>query len=236
MLRRFVWRNILSLQLMLSTSLWAVSVNGTLVSGKGSPVAQTVVTIIPIASGIVSSMSAYKTITDGLGDFTVTVPGPGTYLVCAASQDAQLLDSCLWPNSAARFQISDASVQSIQVNVPLQVGTSLRFRINDPMGLLPRPGASPAQNSQTNTFLGVGVWTNDGHYYHARIISYDTSGINYLMIVPIGANLRISFQSLNISLLDNTGAPLNPNSSALSFQTDANEAAVVRTFSVVRPN
>jgi hypothetical protein len=212
----------------------AVTINGLVVSDQGQPVPQTLVTITPSpASGIVSGPIVYRTVTDQTGAFTVNISDPGNYAVCAGSLDAALLDSCLWLNSGATLSVSSSG--SSQFKLTLQSGTRLRFRVNDPSHLLTRPGAPPPQNPQNSTFLGVGVWTNDGHYHHAQILSYDSNGFDYALIIPIGANLLISFQSANISVLDSTGAPVGPSSPGLSFQSQANESATVRTFSVAPP-
>lgn len=213
----------------------AVAVNGLVVSDQGRPVTQTLVTITPSpASGIVSGPIVYRTVTDQTGAFTVNISSPGSYSVCAGSLDGALLDSCLWPNSGATLSVPNAG--SLQFKLTLQSGTRLLFRVNDPNGLLTRPGAPPPQNPQNSTFLGVGVWTSDGHYHHAQTLSYDSNGFNYALIIPIGANFLISFQSANISVLDSTGAPVGPATPGLSFQSQANESATVRTFSVGPPN
>ena len=218
-----------------STSL-AIPVEVSIHSDKGPPVPKALVTIVRSATDTVAANQStmYKNVTDAAGKLTVDVPGPGNYFICAGSAEAELLDSCLWPNSTAAFSVPDPASanapKKLSVKVSLQSGVTLRLHVADPNGLVPT-SASPTRSG----FLQAGVWSG-GRFRFARLTSFNNADLNYEMVVPINGDLHISFQAFGLKVLDENGVPVDPKNATISFQTQSNESSKVRNFSVVPAN
>lgn len=210
----------------------AATVNLQIKSQVDLPVTGIPVTILRNpADGAGQAKSVLSGVTDANGRLSIDVADAGSYFVCAGSAAAELLDSCLWENSTATFTIpSGITGTAVSANVKLEGGTTLKVRIADPQGLIPTPF-----NPQRSGFLQLGVFSG-GRFRFARLVSFDSTGLNYEIVVPIGADIHISFQAFNVRVLDSAGVTVDPSRTTVSFTTPTTLSSTVQQFSVVAGN
>ena len=213
----------------LSGALRSATLEGRITSEKGKPIGNIGVSVArSLTDGLVANPITYRTTTDNSGKFSVEISASGTYVICANSYDEELLDSCQWPNSSASIRI-DASQKKIQASVALQRATTMRIRIDDPQHLLPNP-----QGPNPGVILQVGVYSQAGRYYQARLVSSDQNGLNFEILVPPSSTIRPAIDGAGIRVFDSNGLQVDFMKDTASFQTRANESDQVRRFQVTK--
>lgn len=179
-----------------------------------TPTATTATGSSPTASS--SSSSLQRTTTDAQGKFTVTVPDSTTYSICVSAPQQNLLGSCDWPSAPNPVKIATAQTSaqtSAQMNITLQTGFPLTFRLNDPQNLLPAPGTTSG-----NAFVQFGIWDTNGHYHPASEVSGDSLGRNHQVLIPLSTAIKISVWASGVRVLDANQQPVGP-ATAVAFSS-----------------
>jgi len=204
------------------------TLEGRVISEKGRPVDGLVVSISrSITDGLVANPIVYRARTDKDGGFSIEIGVPGNYVICGTALEEELLDSCRWPNATSLVRI-DANQRKVQKTVTLQAGTTLRIRVDDPSQLM-----AASQRPPENVNLTVGVWSSAGRYYPASLVSQEPRALNFEILVPKNADLRIAVEGYGLKVLDDMNNALNPRNPNSNIHSRSNESDQVRRFKVV---
>lgn len=150
----------------------------------------------------------------------------GKYRVCVQTSERELLSSCRWPGGARALTL--AANGATAYDLTLKRGVLLRFRAEDPEGVLPRM-AQP-NGTAPGIFL-AGVWTKAGRFEMARLLSDDAQGVDFVLTVPLGEDLLPSVDVRNARLVGNDGSLVRGN--PLSRVTlDGSQREIRYTFRV----
>ena len=78
------------------------------------------------------------------------------------------------------------------------------------------------------------MWSEQGRYYPAMLVSSDPSGLNYEILVPPNSGLRLAIEGFGVRVLDSTGAPVNFAVPSAAIQSKSNESDQVRRYQVAK--
>lgn len=181
------------------------TVSGRVLTEAGGGVPNALVVLMPPGPSAESGpLKTFQSLTDADGGYRIEGVGVGDYVACAQSSDRELLSSCRWAGQERRFRLTGSGASGFDLNVPR--GVVLRFRVDDPEGVLPRTN----KPNVAGVFL-AGVWTKEGRFEIARIFSDDAQGVDYLLTVPTGLDLLPSVDCRNCRILGTDGALLRTN-------------------------
>lgn len=181
------------------------SVSGRVLTDTGAGVSNALVVLVPPGPTAADGpLKTYQTLTGADGGYRIDGADVGDYVACVQSSDRELLSSCRWAGRSRRFRLTGAGATGFDLT--LQRGVLLRFRVEDPEGVLPRMNKPNAPG----VFL-AGVWTKEGRFEMARLLSDDANGIDYVLTVPTGLDLLPSVDCRNGRILGNDGALLRSN-------------------------
>jgi hypothetical protein len=184
------------------------SIEGTVVDDANQPVAK-------------AHVSAYRDYVAGTPPFSATavtaadgafrlggLPA-GKYKVCVQVPAGSLLDPCQWSDTPPSLTLS-AGQDITGFKVALARGTVVTVRVNDAQKLLQtNEGKTPGSR------LLIGVWTDKGLFYEARVAATDANGRDHQITVPNNRQLTLSADSAFFKLADATpGAPKGPTSAS----------------------
>lgn len=134
------------------------------------------------------------------GTFSIQGLRNGEYLVCARAP-FPYLNPCDW-GTPGGFRV-DADRVSGGVSLRLQTGALLEIRIDDPARAFPQ-----ADDSVNGLPISCGVMTPDRRYVPALLSSRTPEGRTYRLAVPAATNLKLSFSSRVVRLVQGT-VPMN---------------------------
>lgn len=212
-------------------SAWqqTVSVAGKVQTEDGKPVPNALVVVMPRGPATdATKFAAYSSMTAEDGSYRVDGAVPGDYAVCVQTADEQLLSSCRWAGRSRQLTLA-ASENARQVDLAVAQGVVLRFRVDDPEGVLPRASKPEA----AGIFL-AGVWTQQGVFEPAQIRSDDEKGIDFVLTVPGGEDLLPYVDARNVRILGADGSLHKANSLAKT-KFDSSERERLFYFRVTGP-
>ena len=159
----------------------AANVTGT-VELEGKAIPKAIVVFAPEApkGRVITPVHA---ITDADGSFSASGLLPERQAICVYTPLDDVVNPCVWGTEMLQSPGLVAQ-QSASMKIQLKRGTPLRIRINDPDGLI----ASMGHPERTGAVV-VGVW-NNGIFFSARRLSEDSSGAEFLIVVPTGSRVR----------------------------------------------
>jgi len=134
------------------------------------------------------------------GSFSFVNLNAGTYHFCAKIPGSTWLDPCDW--NATRISVTVKAGQVAQgVVIPMQRGTALPIRLNDPYQLLAQYQATKTPGAH----VLVGVTTVNGGFRPAAKVSQDAGGQTHQIVVPADTQLKIVTTSGFFKLSDSQG-------------------------------
>lgn len=203
----------------------AAAASGTVEDENGKPIRGAIVMLMPASSDLKAPPKGGWGVSDEKGTFELQGIDPSDYSVCVHVEDPTLLNPCLWPGERTAVTLK-ASSSAGGLKIRLRKGTTIRFRIEDPEGLLPsfrKPEASGA--------LLVGVWTKEGIFQSARKVSEDIFGQNYVLTVPNEDRARPYVQGAQLRVLEADGT-LHQAGSIKDFQPEKSGGERIYQFRV----
>lgn len=230
---RLATRSFLSVLLLCSSVLSALqltaSVEGKVQTEDGKPVPNALVVVMPSSPAAdAAKFSVHSAMTAEDGNYKVEGPGLGSYVVCVQPADEELLSSCRWTVGARQLTLAAAG-KTQGVDLALARGVVLRFRVDDPEGVLPRA----AKPEAAGIFL-PGVWTKQGLFEPAQLRSDDEQGIDFILTVPRGEDLLPYVDARNARILGTDGS-LHKASSLAKIRFDSSERERRFYFRVTGP-
>jgi hypothetical protein len=180
----------------------ATGLQGTVLTEDGKPVAGAYVTAVTPGGPEGPSLRKSAGLSNADGTFNVQgLPAGRTYTVCVQVPARDLLDPCRWSASAASAR-TEAGKNVTGLQIKLQRGATLRVRIEDPSKYLALERSIPGAHLQ------VGVWTTNGLFYPAQVVSKQDQGREYAIAVPVATDLKLSVYSRAFELADDKGSAL----------------------------
>jgi hypothetical protein len=177
-------------------------IQGQLVDDAQLPVANARVRVVRTAQ---PALTAAESVTAANGGFSITGLSAGDYQICVEIAGRELLNPCLWQPKPIPVRL-DASQRLTGVQVRLKKPVPLTVRVDDPAQLLSSYERSPAGGP-----LLIGIWSANGLFHPARVVSQDAQGRNYTLLAPSETSLHLSVNGHKIQLLDENGQPFNSN-------------------------
>lgn len=147
------------------------------------------------------------------GQFQFPNLRPGVYSLCAfAAPGLGFLDTCEWTRSPETATVT-AGQASTGVPIVLQRGQRLHFRVNDPKQIL-----ANIATGLTGTSLVAGIWEPAGFYHTLPLRSFDASGQDLELAVPVAMPFHVSLAAGNAQITDSTGAAVLDQGAGLLLQ------------------
>jgi hypothetical protein len=165
--------------------------------------------------------------TDGKGQFAAFLP-PGSYVACADTRTAGLLNPCHFATSAPTFTIAKGEILA-GVKVVMAKGAVLPIHINDPQGLLAAPTGAIAPDCR------VQVVTAKGYRYEAAITAHTATGRDHTITVPFGATFTVQVISPHLAVNDDTGKAAPSVGKSVAAPAAGNPGTMTFTVSGVKP-
>ena len=190
---------------------WAVpyavladSISGTVNGSDGSIITSGLVTAYQTMAA--TSLRPRSTPTSALvlpdGTFQFGALAEGTYTVCARAPLTAWLGSCEWGSPGSTVSLMQTKPSAV-VRIVLTRGALIAVRVSDPTGLLT---ANEAKTPGGHLLVGVGM--DSLVFLNAAIVSQDSAGRTYQVVVPFDRAVRISVASAFFGLSDVTGKAL----------------------------
>lgn len=140
--------------------------------------------------------------TDAAGAFRFAVLTPGRHRLCVHTPGSLWLNPCDWGLDPPVVSVS-AAKKADSVGVVLRLGAALRVRVEDPGQLLAQhEGKTPGAN------LLVGVEGGSPQFHAAPVVSAESAGRTYQVVIPYGTALWLMVASGLFQLNDALGLPV----------------------------
>lgn len=179
-------------------------ISGTVRGAGGSIIDSDVVS----ASGAPASVSLHRNARTSAtaaigpdGSFRFPPLVDGTYQLCTQTPSGWL-SPCLWNAGAPTRVTLSPSQTSANVNIVLQKGAFVNVRVDDPGQFL------SAADSKSVAGLLIGVSTDSFVFHTAALLSEDTSGKTYRVLIPFDRSIGIVVVSPSFQLTNASGSLL----------------------------
>lgn len=187
--------------------------SGTVEDENGKPLPKAIVVFAPAPNNSGVAVKGGHAVSDEKGAFEVKGIDPSDYAVCVLVQDPSLLNPCLWPDERVTVKLQgNDKVGGMKIR--LRKGTTLRFRIDDPEGVMASDRKPTARG-----VVAVGMWTKDGMFEPARKVSEDLRGQDYVLTIPNGERARPYVHGSGLRIVESDGT-LHQAGSIKDFQPD----------------
>ncbi len=154
--------------------------------------------------GPVHAGEAGRAITDAEGRFAVAGLRAAPYIVCLRAAADELLDPCEWSLTPPLARVK-AGETTRGLKITLDRGVKFKIRLEDPDKVI-----ATRSNQRADTSLVLGVWSKQGFFHPARLVSSDDTGLDYELLLPPGADHNLKFEGNNVDVADSHGASLGP--------------------------
>jgi hypothetical protein len=181
-----------------------------------------------VAGTPVTTDDALTASVDEGGKASILVSEDTPWTVCASSRSERLLNSCQWTDELPTVKFA-TGVGRAASTIVLRTGAPIRFRVDDPLGLLKTPPDSGGP------IVSVGVITAKGHFYRANEVFKNDKGAEYELLVPQGIDLIVSVTAWGAQVTDQNGVPLDIAPTHESFKTDTAGILKFRTYRLAPP-
>jgi len=143
------------------------------------------------------------------GSFSFGSLHAGPYRICAQAPGTVWLNPCEWGLQLPAAALS-AAQKSATLAVTMKKGVALPIRVDDPSQLL-----SNHEGKTPGAHLLIGVASDAQVFHHATLVSTDSAGRNYEIVIPFGAPLKLVVNGGFFLLGDTLGQALTRTSSTL---------------------
>ncbi len=150
----------------------------------------------------------WSVVSDASGSFTFSGVDNGLYRLCAQVSVGAWLDPCDWglPLTTATLSLSQTATN---VTLVMKKGAVVTVRIDDPGQLV-----SPTGTLTKGGYLLLGV-TSDSSFFHTLpLLSTDSTGRNYQLVVPFDTAVKFVISS-SLRFVNASGVALAGGVSAL---------------------
>jgi len=156
----------------------------------------------PSVSRIPPPRTSWSVVTTTGGAFQLGALPPGTYTLCPRVPNSTWLNPCEWSLPTPRATISN-TMPNASVTITLQRGVPVPVRVDDSSQLL-------AQNEGKTAGAGLLVGVSSPGYFFRLVplVSDDTSGRNYQIVVPFNTQLTLVIHPSLYQVNDATGHAL----------------------------
>lgn len=187
------------------------SINGILRGEDGTPIGGASISLhlaSPPPSGKLPNLpSSAKSGADGSFSFGSLHAGP--YRVCAQAPRTVWLNPCDWGLQVPAAALT-ATQKSVNLAVTMGKGVALPIRVDDPSQLL-----SNNEGKTPGAHLLIGVASDALVFHHATLVSTDSAGRNYEIVIPFGVPVKLVVNGGFFLLGDTLGQALSRTSSTL---------------------
>lgn len=186
------------------------SISGVVKGSDGSAIAGANVAVhlkLTYPSRFGTPKTDWTTTTVSGGTFQLTGLASGSYTVCADVPGSTWLDPCRWNLSLPSVTISSASLHAT-VTITLTRGAALPVRVNDAAQFLPQH-----QGKAQGAGLLIGISSPGYIFRMLPILSQDSSGRNYQIVVPFNTQFTLVIHPSQYQVNDAAGNALNRSAS-----------------------
>ncbi|MGI8741748.1 MAG: carboxypeptidase-like regulatory domain-containing protein [Bryobacteraceae bacterium] len=204
-------------------------ISGTVKGADGSPVASGLVSVSRIADTAKSKLrrisGAAATVPNG--SFRLPSLDSGTYRICVQVPGTAWIDPCEWGPGGRTVALPSGQALS-SVNLVLNKGAIVTLRVTDPRQLL-----SMHEGKTPGAHLLLGVSTDALSFRMASLVSQDTGGRNYQLLIPFDRKVNIAVSSAFFRLLDTNGIALPKSGSVIPVIVPSGQQAPTLLLSVI---
>lgn len=180
------------------------TLSGTVRGADGSIVAKALVTVAgrstPAAPRHAQTSRSIQV--SSSGSFEAAGLDLGAYQVCVTAPGSAWLDSCEWGQAGSLVALTPTQ-QTASLTITLAMGALVTVRANDPSQLL-----STNEGKTPGAHLLIGVGGDSLAFHPAVIVSQDSGGRNYQVLIPFDRSLKLSVASALFQVTNQAGAAL----------------------------
>jgi hypothetical protein len=190
---------------------WSGAISGNLRGEDGTSIAGASISLqlasLPPSGRLPSFPSSAKSGADGSYSFGGLHAGP--YRICAQAPGTVWLNPCDWGLQVPAAALT-AAQKSVSLAVTMKKGVALPIRVDDPTQLL-----SNNEGKTPGAHLLIGVASDALVFHHATLVSTDSAGRNFEIVIPFGAPINLVVNGGFFLVSNVLGQPLTPTASTL---------------------
>lgn len=192
----------LAFPLLAQSAPGAVEIHGVVKLKDGAPLTSALITAKPVYKDGQPAMGA-SVLTGKDGAFRLTGLSGGAYRICIFSPKDHVLDPCEWSETPPEVDVPPGAIVPAFELTAAQ-GVALKIRADD------FAGAAPGQEAQRkNTPFQPTVRSANGKLHKLRMVSSDSSGSDYELVVPPDAEVQLVMEAYNLQVFDPAGATID---------------------------
>src|SRR5258708_14579943 len=147
-------------------------------------------------------IGAFSVISGSDGSFRFGLFHPGSYRLVAQAPGPWWVDACEWGLEQQNAALT-AAQNSANVTAIMKKGVAVPIRVEDPDQLL-----SKNEGKTTGAHLLLGVASDAFVFHEAALISSDSTGRNYQIVIPFGSPTKLVVNGGFFLLSGAAGEPL----------------------------